>query len=336
VLIPHVVLLGAGASKASFPSGDRNGKHLPLMKDIIATIGLQDILHGMVEDARFDDFEELYSSFSVGEENKELLRELERRIHGYFSSLKLPDEITIYDKLILSLRGKDIIATFNWDPLLLLSYRRCGRILQEFGVKLPEIVFLHGNVAVGICEEHKNAGFWEDRCPECLKPFRPVPLLYPVTQKDYSGNPFIRDEWSRLKHHLSQAYFLTTFGYSAPTSDVDAMSLMKNVWKENPRRKLAEIEIIDTCDDKEALRRSWDKLIVSHHYRIKQAFEESYIYRYPRRSIEAFFDCFMQCEPWRENPLSETSSLNGLVKWLRPLFEQEINDSLQVNWGFQD
>ena len=30
---PHLVVLGAGASRAAFPDGDKNGKRLPLMAD---------------------------------------------------------------------------------------------------------------------------------------------------------------------------------------------------------------------------------------------------------------------------------------------------------------
>ncbi len=31
---PHVLILGAGASKASFPQGDGNGRKLPLMNEL--------------------------------------------------------------------------------------------------------------------------------------------------------------------------------------------------------------------------------------------------------------------------------------------------------------
>ncbi|MBC8348881.1 MAG: hypothetical protein O3A82_02200 [Verrucomicrobia bacterium] len=36
---PHVVLLGAGASMASFPEGDRNGNILPGMNDLPTIVG---------------------------------------------------------------------------------------------------------------------------------------------------------------------------------------------------------------------------------------------------------------------------------------------------------
>ena len=32
---PHVVMLGAGASVAAFPNGDKNGRKVPLMKDLV-------------------------------------------------------------------------------------------------------------------------------------------------------------------------------------------------------------------------------------------------------------------------------------------------------------
>ena len=36
--IPHVVILGAGASRAAFPYGERNGIVPPLMKDFVFMI----------------------------------------------------------------------------------------------------------------------------------------------------------------------------------------------------------------------------------------------------------------------------------------------------------
>src|SRR5690606_17753992 len=38
---PHIVLLGAGASKAAFPNGDKKGRQLPLMPDFIETVGME-------------------------------------------------------------------------------------------------------------------------------------------------------------------------------------------------------------------------------------------------------------------------------------------------------
>ena len=41
---PHVVILGAGASYAAFPNGDRNGKKLPLMNNFVETLGIEKLI----------------------------------------------------------------------------------------------------------------------------------------------------------------------------------------------------------------------------------------------------------------------------------------------------
>lgn len=37
---PHVVLLGAGASKAALPNGDRHGRQVPLLGDVATELGV--------------------------------------------------------------------------------------------------------------------------------------------------------------------------------------------------------------------------------------------------------------------------------------------------------
>ena len=37
---PHVLLLGAGASKAALPSGDKKGRPVPVMRDVADQLGL--------------------------------------------------------------------------------------------------------------------------------------------------------------------------------------------------------------------------------------------------------------------------------------------------------
>ena len=41
---PHLILLGAGASLAAFPNGDRNGRVLPLMYNLVEVVELQPYL----------------------------------------------------------------------------------------------------------------------------------------------------------------------------------------------------------------------------------------------------------------------------------------------------
>jgi hypothetical protein len=315
--IPQVVILGAGASKASFPNGDRNGIQLPLMNDFVETVGLADFLKSNKVEFQGNNFEDLYDNLSLKFKGTPFLDEINERIHNYFAQLRLPDELTIYDKLVLSLRGKDIIATFNWDPFLALAYQRnC-----QFG-ELPNTVFLHGNVAIGICLKDKVKGYVWDTCPKCGKKFTPTKLLYPIKQKEYIKDPFIENEWNELEYFLGNAYFFTIFGYSAPNTDIEAINVMKNVYTKNKRRDIAEVEIID-IKPRDELYKSWDDFIVRSHYGIMDDFKYSCISRHPRRSCEGLFMATMQNQPWEDNYSPDFNSLEKFHDWIRPLVEEE-------------
>ena len=110
---PHVVILGAGASKAAFPDGDVNGRLVPLMDELPRVLG--DPWRTLVADANLQE-DDLETQFARLHENKAFRPRLmvhENTLFEYFSSLALPDHPTIYDYLILGLREKDVIATFN-------------------------------------------------------------------------------------------------------------------------------------------------------------------------------------------------------------------------------
>ena len=60
---PHVVILGAGASRAAFPSGDAKKKRLPLLVDLPDCLGLR----AAITDAGFlagADFESVYDELA--------------------------------------------------------------------------------------------------------------------------------------------------------------------------------------------------------------------------------------------------------------------------------
>jgi hypothetical protein len=57
---PHVVILGAGASRAAFPEGDADGKVLPLMADLIDALGLRSQILEWKIDADLG-FEDIFS-----------------------------------------------------------------------------------------------------------------------------------------------------------------------------------------------------------------------------------------------------------------------------------
>ena len=109
---PHVVLLGAGASLAAFPSGDAKGRKLPLMRNMVEVVGLGELLaaHGIHEN--HEDFEALYDNLATDNAAPELLRTLEDSLHAYFAAMQLPEHVTLYDSLLLSLREKDVIERY--------------------------------------------------------------------------------------------------------------------------------------------------------------------------------------------------------------------------------
>ncbi len=56
---PHIVILGAGASRAACPDGDAMGRPLPIMNDIVDLLDLRKILPPTLLDGA-SDFEALY------------------------------------------------------------------------------------------------------------------------------------------------------------------------------------------------------------------------------------------------------------------------------------
>ncbi len=282
---PHLVILGAGASVAAIPNGDANGKKTSVMAGFIDKLGMRDLIKSVKLKTDSDNLEDIYSELHSRDDCNEVLDELESRIYDYFMSFVIPKQPTVYDFLILSLREKDVIATFNWDPLLVQAYQRVGEITN----KLPKLLFLHGNVCVGLCHEHKRGGPIGSICPVCGEKFVKTKLLYPVKNKDYENDIFIRDNWNAIRHYMKNAFLLTIFGYSAPKTDQSAIDLLKGAWGTSEERKFEEIEIIDIRKE-EDLVETWDEFIHTHHYKVMNSFFDSNIARFPRRSCEAEFD----------------------------------------------
>lgn len=317
---PHVVILGAGASLAAFPNGDPSGRMLPLMRNLVEVVGLESILQKYGITTGFDDFESLYDNLVTTNADPELLTALEAQVQDYFRGMVLPDEVTIYDQLLLSLREKDLVASFNWDPFLPLAFKRNRKLRR-----LPRLAFLHGNVDVGFCLEHRRSGFLDQRCSECGQSFKPSKLLFPVKQKNYSSDPFIHGEWENLRLHLSRAYLVTIFGYSAPVTDVEAKKLMLEKWQENTIRDVADIDIVDikARDARDDLELTWREFFVRQHYAIWDDVNKTCSFRNVRRSCEAFMMSTLQNDPWHENPFPKTRDLDVLHSWLEPLFQEE-------------
>ncbi|MHB8276198.1 MAG: hypothetical protein ACYDIA_00885 [Candidatus Humimicrobiaceae bacterium] len=310
---PHVILLGAGSSKAAFPNGDAYGRKLPLMNELTDVLDLKDTIekHGFLGDMA--NFEAFYSEIFDQPQYKNLVDEIQKEVREYFETLEIPNEVTIYDYLILSLREKDIIATFNWDPLLLKAY------LRNLKAKpLPQLAFLHGNVYLGVCNTDQRLGYLGSLCENCHSPLQPVQLLYPTLQKDYSKDPVIKFQWDSLTNLLEHCYFFTIFGYSAPKTDFEARKLMKKAWSDNKTVELSQIEIIDT-KDREELSKNWSEFTIQNHYSALTKFEDSWLWSFPRQTCEALFDATMQNDPRKPTPFPKTDSLEELHKFINEL-----------------
>lgn len=323
----HVVILGAGASIAStMRNGELSGKRLPSMDNFIELVGLTDILEQVPENLIATNFETLYTNLHNNNPYSELLVEIERRTQEYFGDMQLPNEPTIYDYLILSLRPKDLIATFNWDPFLYQAWVRNGKFTKE----RPHLSFLHGNVAIGYSKEDKRCGPIGYQMRADGGVFEPTKLLYPIEQKNYTEDVFINIEWDRVKYWLSKEYKAvraTIFGYGAPDSDIEAVSLLNDAWGTPDDRPMEQFEVIDISTE-DALREKWNGFIHSSHYDITDNYFGSSLANNPRRTSESYFNHYQPISPeevFREsNPVPQNfTTLEELWEWHRPLIEAE-------------
>jgi hypothetical protein len=323
----HIVILGAGASIASsLRNPEKNEKKLPSMNNFIKIVGLQDIVDKVPDNLKATNFEELYSNLHNDDPNSEFIKEIEKRVFNYFNSMRLPDEPTIYDYLVLSLRTKDAIATFNWDPFLHQAWCRC----RKYTTDLPHIFFLHGNVSIGwdsIGKRYGTAGMFN---PENRQEFVASKLLYPISHKNYQQDEFIKTQWTCLQEYLSpkqRAFRSTIFGFGAPVTDVEAVTLLNDAWGTGNDRVMEQFEIIDISPEDE-LRDKWDKFIYGTHYDIEESYFNSSLAWNPRRTIEAYFSAYQPITPsemFREsNPIpQDLKTLDELWEWHKPLIEAE-------------
>lgn len=327
---PHVVLLGAGASRAALPDGDRRGRSLPLMSEIAQDLNLTALFPSGLRELALYDFEAAYSE--LAESGDPVVAELDQKIAEYFAWLRLPDRPTIYDYLLLCLRDKDVVLTFNWDPLLVEARIR----LSGLGVtRLPKLFFLHANAAIGFCAKDEISGiasrgpYRGHACSQCGQPFAPSKLLYPVKRKNYQNDPFTVREWKAAQFFLEHCFMFTVFGYRAPKTDVEAMNLLKAAWGRVEERSMEQFELICRPGaDHDALRSKWDPFIHTHHYDIVESFFDSWAAHHPRRTGEAYWQQYMEAQFIADNPVPRYISLEELVDWFQPLLGAEMEGSV--------
>lgn len=322
---PHTVIIGAGASRAVM------GEICPTMNDAIKQVGLDESLIGVKLQTESKNLEEIYSElFRRGDECKNVRLNMEKALYNYFTEVNLPDTLTIYDQLILSLTKKDCILSFNWDSLLIQAYNRVKRITQN----RPEMYFLHGNVGAGVCEDCMQFGPIQNYCRKCGKPLKPVPILYPVEQKDYNSNIFIRDQWIAAKDYIARAGEVTIFGYSAPSSDREASDILKSAFSQNEiGHKYDTVEIIERPGFKqEDISDTWKYFfsVVSNKKQIINSFYDSDLAIAPRRTLQYNFK---RIEGWWDIPkisFSKNDTFESVKKLLSPLLINEENGNYDV------
>jgi hypothetical protein len=247
------------------------------------------------------------------------------RVRTYFGDMKLPKYATIYDHLVLSLRPRDLIATFNWDPFLFEAFVRNRKFTRD----LPYMSFLHGSISLGYSKEDKKVGPAGMYARRDGGYFKPTKLLYPVKTKNYTDDEFISREWERLKYwlHKESTKLVTVFGYGAPDTDVEAVKMLDEAYGGKDARNMEQFEIIDIQDEKTVVKR-WDKFIHSHHYDYASDYFKSSLAYNPRRTSESYFQHILPSTPAEafseSNPVpSDVNTLEDLWDWHKPLIEAE-------------
>ena len=279
-----------------------------------------------------EDFEGAYSElFDRGDP---LVAQLDVRIREYVADLRLPDAPNLYDYLNLSLRAKDVIFTFNWDPSIIESQIR----LYRAGARLlPRVFALHGNVAIGYCADcdQSGLGMVGQPCGSCGRLYAASRLLYPVKRKDYTSDPFINREWRALAQNLAACFMFTIFGYSAPATDVEAVAHLKDAWGDVESRTMEQTEIIDRPECLEAeLRERWSPFIHTHHFDIFDSYFDSWMAVHPRRTGEAYIAQYWEAQFVSDNSVPRSlGTVDELVSWFDPLLAVEQRQcSSVVTW----
>ena len=330
---PHIVILGAGASYATIINGDKNGRKISVMDNFIQELGMEDILASVKIKTKSKNLEVIYSELNERSDCDKEKKDLENRIRDYFKSIVIPDEPTIYDYLLLSLRDKDLIISFNWDDLLLQARKRVSKITKN----LPEMVFLHGNVGVGYCNNDDTYGLMGNRCLICGEEYKQSQLLFPVKNKDYNSSPQLHRQWEGIKDYINRAGYITIFGYGAPNTDIEAKEILLNAFKcfGDDIRFFEEVQIIDKPGlDESEIYDKWNKFIhtTHEHYKIVSSFFKSSLAEFPRRSIEGHIKRNYEGW-WGTSPISFTDSpktFKEIKELIQPLLDKESNNNFEI------
>lgn len=324
---PQLVILGAGASFAAIPHGDKNGKKLSCMDGFIKNMGLSHIMEGVELHTTSENLEEIYTELCNRADMTDVRYCLEEGIVSKMKEYILPEEPTVYDYLIASLKGGDVIVSFNWDNLLIQAYNRILNITpMRDERRLPYLVFVHGNVGMGYCRDCGMPSAIQHRtCSRCGGLIKESKLLYPIKNKGYANDVNINRSWNAFLSEIPTAGMITLFGYACPESDVEARKAMILAYKSRPH-DLESIDIIDIKPEGEVYD-NWSDILKynNYHVNIVKDFSESQLAKYPRRSVEGYVNTNLR-GGWNESTIQLTckESFKELEEKLQPLIYDEF------------
>lgn len=148
-----------------------------------------------------------------------------------------------------------------------------------------------------------------------------MPLLYPISEKNYEQHPAIRTAWQEIRSAFKDAFMVTVFGYGTPRSDRGAIELLRQAWGTWETREFEQFEMIDIRDER-TLVQNWQPFI-THHYEVHRDFYESWIARHPRRTGEAYWNQYLRAAFIDDNPIPRCLGFNDLWSWYEPLLQAE-------------
>ena len=84
---PHVVIIGAGASVAAIPNGDKNGLKTSVMDGFLKKLGMEETIKNLNLDTKSENLEDIYSELFEKDEYADIRNKLDEEIRKYFSKV---------------------------------------------------------------------------------------------------------------------------------------------------------------------------------------------------------------------------------------------------------
>ena len=105
---------------------------------------------------------------------------------------------------------------------------------------------------------------------------------------------------------LQNAYLFTIFGYSAPVTDAEAVTLLKDAWGNARQHPFDMVEVVDVAEQT-VLRDRWKPFIPGseHHFVIHKSWYHTWLACHPRRSCEELWDTRMRLRPAHSRPIPD-------------------------------